>query len=408
MFSARNNYDMVVVYDRSSMSMPGIEPVSTASEAQRVLWHLTNAIYEREFSKSLKRQPVLLKGGWEAWQKYVGSKGITRDVDDATEYTVSPHGRNSVDEFGRFEGKKTSRLAAAAPPPRSEKVKRSRPFKRVNLTDLGLRRQPPLASPSHRPEENGYFPNPAHYTPSNHSSSIANNGIISPRLAMPPTAAQRSGSLASYEAYSPSAFTPSYPQHAPQPSISGYTSVNGSPAQVSRSRGDYGDLHVQSRQSFEDYGSRPSIDYPQLQHRNAPPISRSSRPPALPPAPLARPPPAQPAPQRANSSFSGLQVGAYAASHSAFPTTISFDDQAIGLTGLKNLGNTCYMNSTIQCLSATIPFARYFKGTFPGRRGHFICTNLLSTLQTAPTAETSTRSTRSEPKARWPTPCPSS
>lgn len=32
----------------------------------------------------------------------------------------------------------------------------------------------------------------------------------------------------------------------------------------------------------------------------------------------------------------------------------------LGLTGLKNLGNTCYMNSTIQCLSATLPFARYF------------------------------------------------
>lgn len=30
--------------------------------------------------------------------------------------------------------------------------------------------------------------------------------------------------------------------------------------------------------------------------------------------------------------------------------------------GLKNLGNTCYMNATIQCLSATVPFARFFTG----------------------------------------------
>jgi hypothetical protein len=49
---------------------------------------------------------------------------------------------------------------------------------------------------------------------------------------------------------------------------------------------------------------------------------------------------------------------------------------SFGVSGLRNLGNTCFMNSTIQCLSATIPLARYFLGgTY---RKHIATNNPLS------------------------------
>ncbi|KAJ1855186.1 ubiquitin-specific protease doa4, partial [Coemansia sp. RSA 2703] len=38
----------------------------------------------------------------------------------------------------------------------------------------------------------------------------------------------------------------------------------------------------------------------------------------------------------------------------------ALDSASYGATGLKNFGNTCFMNSVIQCLVGTAPFARYF------------------------------------------------
>ncbi|GAA5908331.1 hypothetical protein JCM6882_006804, partial [Rhodosporidiobolus microsporus] len=370
-FSSRNFYDIVVIYDRSSSSLPTTAPTSTSSDAQRVLWNLGSAIYEREFYKSLKRQPLLLRGGWEAWEKQVGVQGIAGKAVQGVQAVSTPdgEGRPRVPrEEGERDAKKANRRAAVLPGMGDGQgaVLRNGTIPYVPPTDPA-------------PPTSGYFSPSSSYGPSTSPANGLTAGMISPRLAMPPAAASRSGPAPSYDPFAapPHTSRPAYTQ----PQLDGYslpTSPSGSPA-IPRTRSDVNDLYAAAqgapsypngdfvRSSF-DY-PRPSIDYPQLHSRAPPPVSHSSRPapptpyhPQVPTVPLALPPPVKPAPVRSNSSFSSLQLAQYSAAHSRFPTNMSFEEGVIGLSGLKNLGNTCYMNSTIQCLSAAIPFARYFTG----------------------------------------------
>ncbi|CAO1618164.1 unnamed protein product [Parajaminaea phylloscopi] len=318
-FANRHKFDGIVLYDQSSRllgqpspsnpALSGWASFEEAAKAYEKLDIVVKAIYEHEFVKPLRASPLLLVGGWDSWSKKVGSRAI-----------VAGNGASGTGPQGRkVQANGSPEIDRRMQEEEMLKRQRRQGFVMPGTLDAGT------GSPSWSPSAYTAPSMPAKvYQSPAASISAPPNGAP----AFPPTATI-SGSRTSSDAYFPS-----------QPSI------------------PYGET-AHSHVALPRHNGTSGFDYPSLR-----PLAASS--PKIPPAvmnsngvstrSMTSQAVASDAAPSAPRPSGALSAGGSRMNVRMLP---SFDDLRIGLTGLKNVGNSCYQNATLQCLSATIPLAKF-------------------------------------------------
>ncbi|OXG41036.1 ubiquitin carboxyl-terminal hydrolase 8 [Cryptococcus neoformans Bt15] len=366
-FQNRHKYDLIIVYDTRSPVWPKDGPLSR-------LWDM---FFMGHDEKRLQRNPVILVGGYEKWREFIKMRAARR-AHAAKEKDV----RNGVNGYTLMRSDVASPASSeigVRNANREAQVYQSSQYAKSIAENFGAGPQS-MTGDSYRPSTHSHSQSQL-YTPTyrHHHSRTGSTYSSHGAIAAPPQASIHPGPGArrrsdyiehTGQSYSGSASTSPSIQSTgttPQPQQQYYTSP---PLPASNSM----------TPSISSIASpRASIDYPQAH--------------ALAKVPVPMPPPAVARPMERHDAYTSAHVHA----QSLVPTSSGYGqlppqgqvtrsqamrgldgvtaggkdkvgywrDVVLGITGLKNLGNTCYMNSTIQCLSATYPFSTFFlDGTF--------------------------------------------
>lgn len=359
-FDARHGYSLIVVTDQSSTVMPSSASHAAMSTEAMFLFHLNQAIYVNEFRAPLNRPPVLLVGGMSAWGEAYGAKYAQGSLVDTTHrlHGGSSLRRGSLVHGPDSEAKRANRRAKVAEGEMygmniarnvgdvvrskfSAGTVKGLFSSAVFVCQIG---SPSAGSPYQgqgKDTQQEYFPRHAITTsspPSNHL--YGRNSIMMPPVAFPPTAM-------------PKATPP--PLSYSKPDL--YASTSSQAASTSSSSStSHQPLSPNSTYANSSSTSRPPINYPNIapssyQSQQAtdlqrPPIAAQPNSFSRPSYPYESSPydprqqqqqqqqsSAPPPPQNRRLSQTGYNPGGLA----SLPQWM---DGKIGVSGLKNLGNS--------------------------------------------------------------------
>lgn len=313
-FDARDSYDVVVLLDRDSRGYlgssghPGSSSMSHHQQQQQQHEQhdatqvkgaqLNLELLYRALTANSKTPVALLVGGIDRWARKVGDMGLVGEGINVNGTSSSP----STTSSGRTSPTQ-QRMAVAAT--QDEELKRARRQGIYVADGPSMPARAYQSTSGQRPASTvGYaLPSPL--------PRSLRPGEIMPSSVSRPT-------MASFD----------YPQlrggpAPPPPAVNGTSSRGSSSTATATSSTAATAAAGQGRAQSMDLARRPLVPPP-----GGAPIASTTT------------------PRTASYTMPGARQTQRA-------------DVRIGLTGLKNVGNSCYMNSTLQCLSATIPLARF-------------------------------------------------